>query len=177
MRYVPIYLRQGLVILSLTSGTFLLLCLPLLGSSWRTGRGRACDLMPHLCCTSFLGSCGRRSWWWGFWCIPKCLPFVILLVQDALLFPLFKSEEHVPLPDAEADFPSSHVYPCSGGPQEWSPKNELDSEVTFYIHDHKVCKDEGVVHADQNILGYPLGIPDCRVCELHKHICLGESRV
>ena len=29
MRYVSIYLRQGLVILSLTSGTFLLLWLPL----------------------------------------------------------------------------------------------------------------------------------------------------
>ena len=97
---------------------------------------------------SFLGSCARRSWQWGFWCIPKCLPFVILSVQDALLFPLFESEEHVLLSDAEADFSSSHVNPCSGGPQEWSPKDELDSEVAFYIHDHEVRKDKGVSHTD-----------------------------
>ena len=32
MRYVPIYLRQGLVVSSLTSRTFLLLWLPLIGS-------------------------------------------------------------------------------------------------------------------------------------------------
>ena len=86
---------------------------------------------------SFLGSCGRRSLWLGFWCIPKCLPFIILLVQDVLLFPLFEFEEHVLLSDAEADFSSSYVDSCSGGPQEWSPKNELDSEVTFYVHHYK----------------------------------------
>ena len=65
--------------------------------------------------------------WWGFRCIPNCLPFVILSVQDALLFPLFESEEYILLPDVEVDFSSSHVYPCSSGPQEWSPKDELDS--------------------------------------------------
>ena len=82
-------------------------------------------------------------------------------VQDALLFSLFESEEHVLLSDAEADFSSSYVDPCSGGSQEWSPKNELDSKVAFYVHHYKVCKDEGVSHADQDILGYPFGIPDC----------------
>ena len=79
---------------------------------------------------------------------PKLPAFIILSVQDSLLFSLFEFEEHVLLPDAEADFSSSHIDPCSGGPQEWSPKNELDSEVTIYIHDHEVCKDEGVSHAD-----------------------------
>ena len=108
---------------------------------------------------------------------PKLPALIILSIQDALLFPLFESEEHVLLPNAEADFTFPHVYPCSGGPQEWSPKVELDSEVAFYIHDHKVCKDEGVSHADQDILGYPFGIPDCRVCELHTHVYWGESRV
>ena len=94
-----------------------------------------------------------------------------------LLFPLFEPEEHVLLSNAEADFSSSYVDPCSGGPQEWSPKDELNSEVTFYIHDHKIRKDEGVSHADQDVLGYPFGIPNCRVRELHTHICWGESRV
>ena len=41
----------------------------------------------------------------------------------------------------------------------------------------RVGKDEGVSHADQDILGYPFGIPDCRVCELHTHVYWGESRV
>ena len=65
MRYIPIYFRQWLVVLSLISGTFLLLCLTFLGSSWRIGRGRACDLTPHLlCCLCRSGGCriliGRR---------------------------------------------------------------------------------------------------------------------
>ena len=99
-----------------------------------------------------------------------CLPFVILLVQDVLLFPLFESEEYVLLSNTEADFASSYVNPCFGGPQEWSPKDELDSEVALYVHHYKVCMDEGVSHADQDILGYPFGISDCRICELHTHI-------
>jgi hypothetical protein len=37
IRYVPIYLWQGLVVLSLTSETFLLLYLLLFGLSWRSG--------------------------------------------------------------------------------------------------------------------------------------------
>ena len=82
------------------------------------------------------------------------MPFIILLVQDALLFPLFEFEEHVLLPDVEADFSSSYVDSCSGGPQEWSPKNELDFEVTFYVHNHEVCKDEGVSHSHQDVFDY-----------------------
>jgi hypothetical protein len=71
-----------------------------------------------------------------------------MLIQDTLLFPLLEFEDHVLLSDAEADFSSSYVDPCTGGPQEWSPKNELDSEVALYIHYHKVGKDKGVSHAD-----------------------------
>jgi len=69
------------------------------------------------------------------------------LINDALLFPLLEFE-HVLLSDAEVDFPSSYVDPCPGGPQEWSPKNELDSVVALYIHYHKVGKDEGISHTD-----------------------------
>jgi len=76
------------------------------------------------------------------------LPIVIILIQDTLLSPLLEFEDHVLLSDAEANFSSFYVDPCPGGPQEWSPKNELDSEVALYIHYQKVGKDEGVSHAD-----------------------------
>jgi hypothetical protein len=50
------------------------------------------------------------------------MPLVVLLDQDELLLPLLESEEHVFLPDAEADFSSFKIDLCSGGTQEWSPK-------------------------------------------------------
>ena len=173
MRYVPIYLRQGLVILSLTSSTFLLLQLPLFSSSWRIGRGRTRDLTPHLLCMSSLLSCGHRSLWLGFWCIPKCLPFIILWVQDALLFLLLESEEHVLFSSMETDFSSSHVDPCSGGPQEWSPKNELDSEVTFYVHHYKSGRTKESRMRTNMFLAIPSGY---RIVESasYTHIYVGE---
>ena len=76
------------------------------------------------------------------------MPLAVLLDQDTLLLLFLESEEHVILPDAEVDFSPSYVDPHSGGPQEWSPKDELDSEVALYIHHHKIGKDEGVSHAD-----------------------------
>ena len=115
--------------------------------------------------------------WLGLWCTPECLPFTVLAYQEALLIPMLEPEKYVLLSDTKADFCPPDIDPCSGGPQEWSPKNELDSEVAFYVHHYKVCKDKGVSHVDQDVLGYPFGIPDCRVCELHTHTCWGESRV
>ena len=79
MRYVPIYLRQGLVILSLTSGTFLLHWLPLFGSSWRIGRGRVCNLTPHL-----LG-CLYRSVVVGSWLGDVASAFSCVLGPDLML--------------------------------------------------------------------------------------------
>ena len=79
MRYVPIYLRQGLVILSLTSGTFLLHWLPLLGSSWRIGRGRVCNLTPHL-----LG-CLYRSVVVGSWLGDVASAFSCVFGPDLML--------------------------------------------------------------------------------------------
>src|SRR6185503_18396131 len=66
MRYVPIYLRQGLVVSSLMSGTFLLLCLPLLGSSWRIGEDELVTLRHTFFARLFLdrvvvGPCGGDS--------------------------------------------------------------------------------------------------------------------
>ena len=58
----------------------------------------------------------------------------------------------------EADFSSPNVDPYSGGPQDWSPKYELDSEVALYIHDHKVGNDEGIAYSYQHIFDYPIMI-------------------
>ena len=55
------------------------------------------------------------------------MPLAVLLDQDTLLLLFLESEEHVLLPDAGVDFSPSYVDPHSGGPQEWSPKDELDS--------------------------------------------------
>ena len=74
--------------------------------------------------------------------------------QEALLLPMFKPEEHVLLTNTESDFSFSDVDPCLGGPQEWSPKNELNSNVTLYIHHHKIGKDEGVSHSHQDVFDY-----------------------
>ena len=54
-------------------------------------------------------------------------------------------EEHILLSNAKSDFSSSDIDPCLGSPQEWSPKNELHSEVALHIHYHKVSKDEGTI--------------------------------
>ena len=71
-------------------------------------------------------------WWlWfrlGEWFTLECLPLAILANQEALLFPVFRPEKHVLLFDAEADFSSSNIDPCSSGPQEWSPKNYIPYE-------------------------------------------------
>ena len=97
--------------------------------------------------------------------------------QEVLLLPVFKLEKHVLLLDAEADFSSSDVDSCLGSPQEWSPKNELDSEVVLYIHCHEIRKNEGVSHSHQDVLNYPFGILHCWICELHTHLCRGKSKV
>ena len=64
---------------------------------------------------------------------------------------MFKLEEHVILSNTESDFSSSNVDPCLGGPQEWSPKNELHSEVMLDIHNHKVGKDKGIYDSHRHI--------------------------
>ena len=98
MRYIPIYLRQGLVVLSLTTGTFLLLWSPLFGSSWRIGRGWTCDITPHLFVTCSLWLCGRRFFRLGFRCTPKWTPVVILLDHELLLLPVEEFKEYVVAP-------------------------------------------------------------------------------
>ena len=97
--------------------------------------------------------------------------------QGALLFPMSEPEEHILLSNAKSDFSSSDIDPCPGGPQEWSPKYEFDSEVAFYVYYHKIGKDKGVSHSHQDIFDYPFGISNCRICELHTHICWGKSMV
>ena len=93
MRYVPIYLRQGLVVLSLTSGTFLLRDLPLVALSWRSGRRRA--LLHHLpYLPGFLGGCRYDRWFLSgrrdLWLIDDFRFLILLhpgpLVQVCFLF-------------------------------------------------------------------------------------------
>ena len=96
--------------------------------------------------------------WLGLWCTPECLPFAVLVYQEALLIPMLEPEKYVPLSDTEADFCPPDIDPCSGGPQEWSPKNELHSEVALYIHYHKIGKDEGISYSHQHIFDYPFRI-------------------
>ena len=79
MRYVPIYLQHGLVVLSQTSRTFLLFWLPLFSSSWRIGRGRVCNLTPHL-----LG-CLYRSVVVGSWLGDVTLSLSCVLGPDLML--------------------------------------------------------------------------------------------
>ena len=71
---------------------------------------------------------------------------------------MLKPEKHVLLSDLEVDFSSSDIDPCSCGPQEWWPKNELNSEVALYIHHHKIGKNEGTITSYQHIFDYPLRI-------------------
>ena len=89
MRYVPIYLRQGLVVSSLMSGTFLLLCLPLLGSSWRIGEDELVTLRHTFFARLFLdrvvvglgsgdsgasqSACPSSSYWFRMRCSSLCL--------------------------------------------------------------------------------------------------------
>ena len=97
--------------------------------------------------------------------------------QEALLFPVFKPEEHVLLSDTQSDFYSSNVEPCLGGPQEWSPKNEVDPEVALYIPHQEVGKNEGVLHSHQDVFDYPFGIWNSRIYKLHSLVCWGKNRV
>ena len=62
---------------------------------------------------------------------------------------MLEPKKHILLSDEEADFSSSNVDPSLGGPQGWSPKNELDSEVALYIHHHKIGNNEGTVTSYQ----------------------------
>src|SRR6185437_7651273 len=77
------------------------LFLPFVDSSWRTGRGRTLDLLPHLLSLLLSFRYGGSLFWLGFWCTPECLPFTILLDHEALLFPLLKPEKHVLPSDTE----------------------------------------------------------------------------
>ena len=77
---------------------------------------------------------------------------------EALLIPMLEPEKYVLLFDTEADFSPPDIDPCSRGPQEWSLKNELHSEVTLYIHYHEIGKDEGISYSHQHIFDYPFGI-------------------
>ena len=81
--------------------------------------------------------------------------------QEALLLPMFKPEEHVLLTNTESDFSFSDVDPCLGGPQEWSPKYEVHSEVALHVHYHKVDKDEGTINSYEHIFDYPLRVSSC----------------
>ena len=142
MRYIPIYLRQGLVILSLMSMTFLLLWLPLFGSSWRIGQGQTCDLTPHLL-GCLCGSCGHRILirrrrfgfflcaWPGFdvdhWAL-----FLLGLEREFFFFPI----------DVEADFSNSHIVVCSNSAQEWPPKDEQCLFWYFHVEHYEVYWDE-----------------------------------
>ena len=99
---MPIYLRQGLVVLSLTSRTFLLRDLPFVVSSWRSGRRRTLHLTPHLLRISSFGLCGRRFFWLGFWCTPERASIVSLLDYKTLLFPIQEFEKYVVDPNAES---------------------------------------------------------------------------
>ena len=96
--------------------------------------------------------------WLGLWCTPECLPFAVLVYQEAQLIPMLEPEKYVLLSYTEVDFSPPDIDPCSGGPQEWSPKNELHSEVTLYIRYHKIGKDEGISYSHQHIFDYPFGI-------------------
>jgi hypothetical protein len=53
--------------------------------------------------------------------------------QEVLLLLVFEPKEHILLTDVEADFSSSDIDPCPGGPQEWSSKNELHNEVAVGV--------------------------------------------
>jgi hypothetical protein len=69
---------------------------------------------------------------------------------------MFEPKKYVLLADMEADFSSSYVDPCPGSPQEWSPKYEIDSEVSLHIHYHKVAKDEGISYLHYDVFDYLL---------------------
>ena len=97
--------------------------------------------------------------------------------QEALLFPVLKLEEHILLTDMESDFSSPDVDPCLGGPQEWSPKNEVDPEVALYIPHQEVGKNEGVLHSHQDVFDYPFGIWNSRIYKLHSLVCWEKNRV
>ena len=73
---------------------------------------------------------------------------------------MFESEKHILLTNTESNFSFSNVNPCLGGPQEWSPKYEVDSKVALFNHNNKVGKDEGVSYSYENVFGYPFGIPN-----------------
>ena len=108
---------------------------------------------------------------------PRVLALRYPGVSGSAALLVLEPEKHVVLSNMEADFSSSSVNPCSNGPQEWSPKNELHSEVALYIHYHKIVKDEGVAYSHQHIFDYLFGILNCRICKLHNHVCWERSRV
>ena len=174
---MPIYLRQGLVVLSLTSGTFLLRDLPFVVSSWRSGRRRTLHLMPHLLRISSFGLCGRRFFWLGFWCTPERASIVSLLDYKTLLFPVQEFEKYVVNPDAESDFSGSNIDPCPDVSQEGSSKNELYAQVPLHVEDNKVSEDEGVSDPYEHVFDYPLAMSNCGICELHEHTGLGKNRI
>ena len=177
MRYVPIYLHQGLVVLSLTSGTFLLMCSPLLGSSWRIGRGRACNLTPHFLCMSSFGSCGHRLWQWGFQCTPEWTSVVSLLDHEPLLLPVEEFKEYIVDPDAELDFSRSDIDPSLHTIQEWSSEDKVQSQVSIHVENDKIGQDEAISDSYVDVFDYPFGMSDCGVCKLYKHTGLGKSRI
>ena len=99
--------------------------LPLFGSSWRIGRGRACDLTPLLPCTPSSGSCGRRSFWLGFRCTPEWTPIVSLLDHEPLLLPVEEFKEYFVDPDAELDFSRSDIDPSLHTIQKRSSEDKV----------------------------------------------------
>ena len=163
MRYVPIYLRQGLVVLSLTSETFLLLLLPLYDPSWRIGREWTRDLTPHHPWCS-CGSCGRliligRSYFGFFLCgWPR-----FGVDQWTLFFLGPKGELLFLAIDVKADFSCPHIYVCSSSAQEWLPKNQWHFFWYFHVENYDVNRDEVVSDSEWNIFSDSLWTANWRV--------------
>ena len=84
------------------------LFLPLVGSSWRTGRGRTLDLPPHLLCLLLSFRCGGSVFWLMFRCTPECLPFAVLLYHEALFLPFLEPEKHIPFRHGNGFLPFRH---------------------------------------------------------------------
>ena len=115
MTNVPIYLQQGLVVLSLTSGTFLLLGYHCLARPEELDEDELATLR-HIFLVVFVDCVVVGSSGWGSGEPQSACPSLSLLYHEVLLFSLLELEKHVLLSDAEMDFSLFDVDPCLGGP-------------------------------------------------------------
>jgi len=176
MRYVPIYLRQGLVIFGLMSGTFILHWLPLSACPGELDKDKFATFR-HIFFARLLldrvvigldggdsgqsqSACPSSSCWFRVCCSSLCLN-----LKNMSFFPIWKriSPFHMSILALAAlrngrpriaRFQGRLLYPWPRSPQG-----------------------RRSLARGPRCLRYPLGIPNCRVCELHTHICWGESRV